>query len=74
MSNPESFVGIDVAKGWLDVAWLTGETLRIDHAEKAIAGLVERLRSQPPALVVMRSTLAMQVDTSNGASTERLKS
>ncbi|HXS29951.1 MAG TPA: transposase, partial [Steroidobacteraceae bacterium] len=56
MSNPESFVGIDVAKGWLDVAWLTGETLRIDHAEKAIAGLVERLRSQPPALVVMEAT------------------
>jgi transposase len=56
MSNPESFVGIDVAKGWLDVAWLTGETLRIDHAEKAIAVLVERLRSQPPALVVMEAT------------------
>jgi transposase len=56
MSNPESFVGIDVAKGWLDVAWLTGETLRIDHTEQAIAGLVERLRLKPPALVVMEAT------------------
>ena len=36
MNNPESFVGIDVAKAWLDVAWLTGETLRIDHAEKPL--------------------------------------
>ena len=56
MSNPESFVGIDVAKDWLDVAWLTGQTLRIDHTEQAIAGLLERLRSQPPALVVMEAT------------------
>ena len=56
MSNPESFVGIDVAKDWLDVAWLAGQTLRIDHTEQAIASLVERLRSQPPALVVMEAT------------------
>lgn len=56
MSNPESFVGIDVAKAWLDVAWLTGQTLRIDHTDEAVAGLVERLRSQPPTLVVMEAT------------------
>jgi transposase len=58
MSNhhPESFVGIDVAKAWLDVAWLTGQTLRIDHTDEAIAGLVERWRSQPPTLVVMEAT------------------
>ena len=56
MSNPESFVGIDVAKAWLDVAWLTGQTLRIHHTEEAVAGLLERLRSQPPTLVVMEAT------------------
>lgn len=56
MSNPESFVGVDVAKGWLDVAWLAGQTLRVDHTEQAIAGLVERLSAQPPALVVMEAT------------------
>lgn len=56
MSNPESFVGVDVAKGWLDVAWLAGQTLRVDHTEQAIVGLVERLSAQPPALVVMEAT------------------
>jgi len=54
MSNPQ-FVGIDVAKAWLDVAWQTGQTLRIDHTDEAVAGLVEQLRSQPPALVVMEA-------------------
>lgn len=56
MSNPESFVGIDVAKAWLDVAWLSGQTLHIAHGDEAVAGLVERLRSQPPTLVVMEAS------------------
>jgi transposase len=56
MSNPESFVGIDVAKSWLDVAWLAGQTLHIDYTDEAVAGLVERLRYQPPTLVVMEAT------------------
>ncbi len=56
MSNPESFVGIDVAKSWLDVAWLGGQTLRVDYTDEAVAGLVERLRSLPPTLVTMEAT------------------
>ncbi len=56
MSNPDSFVGIDVAKAWLDVAWLDGRTLRIDHTPEAVTGLLEQLRSQSPALVVMEAT------------------
>lgn len=56
MNNPDSFVGVDVSKAWLDVAWLDGHTLRIDHTPEAIAGLLERLRAQPPALVVMEAT------------------
>lgn len=56
MSNPESFVGIDVSKAWLDVAWLDGRTLRIDQTPEAIASLLEQLRSQPPTLVVMEAT------------------
>lgn len=62
MSNPETFVGIDVAKAWLDLAWLSGQTLRIDHSDEAISGLVERLRSQPPTLVVMEATGGMETD------------
>jgi len=56
MSNPEVFVGIDVAKSWLDIAWLPGQTLRVDHTEEAITGLIEQLRAQPPSLVVMEAT------------------
>jgi transposase len=56
MSNPDSFVGIDVAKAWLDVAWLDGRTLRIDHTPEAVTGLLEQLRSQSPALVVMEAS------------------
>lgn len=56
MSNSESFVGIDVAKSWLDVGWSAGPTLRIDYTDEAVCGLVERLRSEPPALVVMEAT------------------
>lgn len=65
MSNPESFVGIDVAKAWLDLAWLSGQTLRLDHSDEAIAGLVERLRSQPPTLVVMEATGGMETDVAS---------
>ena len=62
MSNPESFVGIDVAQAWLDVAWLTGQTLRVDHTPEAIAGLLEQLRSQPPTLVVMEATGGLETE------------
>lgn len=56
MSNPEVFVGIDVAKSWLDIAWLPGQTLHVDHSDEPIAGLVEQLRAQPPTLVVVEAT------------------
>lgn len=53
----ESFVGIDVAKSWLDVGFLaTGSTERLNHDEARIAGLCERLRAQMPTLVVMEAT------------------
>jgi transposase len=56
MNNPDSFLGIDIAKDWLDVAWLSGQTLRIDYTDEAVAGLVERLLAAPPSLVVMEAT------------------
>jgi transposase len=65
MSNPESFVGIDVAKSWLDVGWLTGPTLRIDYNDEAVAGLVERLRREPPALVVMEATGGLETEVAS---------
>jgi transposase len=48
MNTHESFVGIDVSKDWLDIAWLSGQTLRVEHSGEAIAGLIERLRNSRP--------------------------
>jgi transposase len=56
MNTHESFVGIDVSKDWLDIAWLTGQTLRAEHSNEAIAGLIERLLEQPPTLIVLEAT------------------
>lgn len=56
MNTSESFIGIDIAKDWLDLAWLGGQALRLDHTDEAIAGLLERLRAQPPTLIVMEAT------------------
>lgn len=62
MSHPESFVGIDVAKSWLDVGWLAGPTLRIDYTDEAVAGLVEQLRRESPTLVVMEATGGLETE------------
>jgi transposase len=56
MNTHESFVGIDVSKDWLDIAWLSGQTLRVAHSGETIAGLIERLREQPPTLIVVEAT------------------
>jgi transposase len=56
MNIPEAFVGIDVSKDWLDVGWLTGQTLRVAHTEAAIVGLTEQLQGQPPTLIVLEAT------------------
>ena len=56
MNTSESFVGIDVAKDWLDLAWLGAQTQRLDYSDEAIAGLLDRLRSEPPTLIVMEAT------------------
>ena len=57
MNNQESFVGIDVAKDWLDLGWQPGgQTEHIAHTEAAITGLCERLRQDAPTLIVLEAT------------------
>lgn len=57
MNNQESFVGIDIAKEWLDLGWQPGgQTQRIAHTEEAITGLCEKLRTAPPTLIVLEAT------------------
>jgi transposase len=57
-----AFVGIDVAKHSLDVHLRpSGERFTIDHDERGVAALVERLAALAPALVVLEATGGMEV-------------
>jgi transposase len=56
------FVGIDVSKARLDVALVpTGDALALDNDAVGIASLVERLKAQPPELVVLEATGGLQL-------------
>ena len=50
------FVGIDVAKATLDVAWNDGRTEQIDKDDEPVAAFVARVREASPQLVVMEGT------------------
>lgn len=57
MNNHESFIGIDLAKDWLDLGFsYDGHAERVAHNADAIAGLCERLCNEPPTLIVMEAT------------------
>jgi transposase len=56
-NNKEHFVGIDVAKDWLDVAILEEKnTLRIANFKSGIGKLVKRMKALTPALIVVEAT------------------
>lgn len=53
----EIFVGIDVSKGWLDVAVHESEAnWRVENDEKGIAALVKTLKPMAPSLIVLEAT------------------
>lgn len=58
MSNSTAlFIGIDVSKASLDIAIEpSGQTLRFRQSSEGLASLVETLRAQRPALVVLEAT------------------
>jgi transposase len=57
MAEREYYVGIDVAKAWLDVgSWPASENLRVGNDAAGIAQLVERLRVSPPRAVVLEAS------------------
>ena len=57
MSPPRTFVGIDVSKDQLDVAFRpTGEARRFPNTAAGVAAPVARLRDAPPELIVLEST------------------
>lgn len=53
----ETFVGIDVSKGTLDLCIEpAGETMHVDYDDKGISRVVKRLVELAPALIVMEAT------------------
>jgi transposase len=58
MTEPkETFIGIDVSKGRLDVAMHEPATeWQVENHETGIANLIERLRSLQPTLIVLEAT------------------
>jgi len=62
MSPANVYVGIDVAKDWLDVAQRPGgEAWRVSSDETGVAALVERLKDVRPMLVVLEATGGLQI-------------
>ena len=62
MSEPQVLVGIDVSKAQLDVALRpTDDCWHVSNDESGIAGLVERLRTVQPTLVVLEATGGLEV-------------
>ena len=57
MSEPQLFVGIDVAKAQLDIALRpTGERWAVPNDASGIAPLVDRLQALQPTLIVLEAT------------------
>ena len=57
MSGTPVWIGIDVAKAWLDVASTAGEAVRrFANDPDGIAALVAALRPQAPSLIVLEAT------------------
>ena len=57
MREAERWIGIDVAKGWLDVASAGEERpWRVANDEAGIAALVETLAARAPQLIVLEAT------------------
>src|SRR3989454_6898359 len=62
MSDAQVLVGIDVSKVQLDVALRpTDDCWHVSHDALGIAGLVERLRTVQPTLVVLEATGGLEV-------------
>lgn len=51
------FIGIDVSKEWLDIAWSDARTgQRRENQPTAVAELARELAAQPPTLIVLEAT------------------
>jgi transposase len=73
MAGSERYVGIDVAKEWLDVAVRPeGTAWRVTYDEDGVAALVKRLQEERPRLVVMEATGGWEVAVAIALGTARV--
>ena len=57
MEQQSTYVGIDVAKDWMDVAVRpTGRIWRVNYEDEEVATLVAQLQTLQPAAVILEST------------------
>jgi transposase len=62
MDKAPTFIGIDVSKQRLDVhARPSGESFATDYDDESVAGLIERLATLGPALIVLEATGGLEV-------------
>jgi transposase len=72
MSEPEVFVGIDVSKQKLDVAFRPGGAFTFANNASGIADLVAKVRATSPVLVVLEATGGYELDVAGALAGERL--
>lgn len=61
MTNTPVFVGIDVSKGQLDIALCPGRIFSVPNDEGGFAQILERLKANPPTLVVLEATGGLEI-------------
>lgn len=61
MTRAQIFVGIDVSKAELDLAFRPGERCSAPNDEAGYAQILERLRAVPPTLVVLEATGGVEI-------------
>src|SRR2546427_996998 len=61
MMRTQVFVGIDVSKAQLDVAFRPEGRVSVPNDEAGCAQVLERLRAVPPTLVVLEATGGLEI-------------
>ena len=61
MTHTPVFVSIDVSKGQLDIALRPGGILSVPNNETGFAQILERLKANPPTLVVLEATGGLEI-------------
>src|SRR2546425_8456389 len=66
MMRTQVFVGIDVSKAQLDVAFRPEGRVSVPNDEAGCAQVLERLRAVPPTLVVLEATGGVEIPLTGG--------